>query len=333
MSQVGGLANVIVDASAYNLHYRDPLAWGSDSWDFPTNRFPSIGWLGRVHRGTPWQTVYLKAGNVLDETTNTPGNPTNNVGIATWAQWTGDTQTVTHNGVPSYYDALNSGPIQDEALFDLFTTRFNDNAVRGALSVNQTHLASWSAVLSGVVALTNVTTLPTSYNPPAITNLIIEPAGLAGNNSALGEIVNGTNGINATRAGFVNADGVRGTFEHVGDILRVPALTEQSPFLHTDTANQQNGISDELYEWLPQQTLGLLRVGGAPRYVVYCYGQTLRPAVDGTLLSGPYFNMVTNYQVTAESAARAVIRVDRHVTATGTNYTTVVESYNPLPPN
>jgi hypothetical protein len=43
--------------------------------------------------------------------------------------------------------------------------------------------------------------------------------------------------------------------------------------------------------------------------------------------------MVTNYQVTAESAARAVIRVDRHVTATGTNYTTVVESYNPLPPN
>jgi len=32
----------------------------SDDWMFPTNKFPNIGWLGRVHRGTPWQTVYIK---------------------------------------------------------------------------------------------------------------------------------------------------------------------------------------------------------------------------------------------------------------------------------
>jgi hypothetical protein len=66
----------------------------------------------------------------------------------------------------------------------------------------------------------------------------------------------------------------------------------------------------------------------------------LKPAQNGlvtsssTLTSGLNpFKLVTNYQVVAESAVRAVIRVDKHVTATGTNYSTVVESYNPLPPN
>ena len=42
----------------------------------------------------------------------------------------------------------------------------------------------------------------------------------------------------------------------------------------------------------------------------------------------PYFDMVTNYQITAESAARAVIRVDNATTARRV----VVESYVPLPP-
>ena len=61
----------------------------SDNWDFPTNKFPTVGWIGRVHRGTPWQTVYLKASDILAEP-----NPTNpclgNVGTNTWAVWTGD---------------------------------------------------------------------------------------------------------------------------------------------------------------------------------------------------------------------------------------------------
>lgn len=322
MSQLNGLVGN-VDTSAYNLRYRDPLVWGSDNWDFPTNKYPTVGWLGRVHRGTPWQTVYLKQRNVLDEK-----GKTDDVGTNTWVQWTGDTQTVNGN----YYDALHSAPVNDSDLFSLFTAQPSDSASRGTLSVNQTHLAAWSALFSGVVALTNTTVVPAAATTPTYTNMIIQPAGLLGTstNSPLGDIVAS---INNTRQNFVNPDGVRGTFEHVGDILRVPAYSEQSPFLNTDTANKSFGISDELYEWLPQQTLGLLRVSSAPRYVVYCFGQTLRPAPNGTVLSGNYFNMVTNYQVTAESAARAVIRVDRHVTPTGTNYSTVVESYNQLPPD
>src|ERR1017187_5745 len=53
------------DINAYNLAYRAPLAWGSDNWDFPTNLYPTVGWIGRVHRGTPWQAVDLKSTNIL----------------------------------------------------------------------------------------------------------------------------------------------------------------------------------------------------------------------------------------------------------------------------
>jgi len=165
----------------------------------------------------------------------------------------------------------------------------------------------------------------------------IPPAGLNGNSSALGMLVNGTaaingaDGINAARAYFTNSDGVVGAFAHVGDILSVPAFTEWSPFLNrSDDQHTAYDISDELYEWLPQQTLGLLRASSTPRYVVYCYGQTLRPAPGGVVTaSGQYFGLVTNYQITAESAARAVIRVDN---ATTKAPRVIIESYVPLPP-
>jgi hypothetical protein len=288
-----------------------------------------------VHRGTPWQTVYLKANNILLDKDG--GGQT---GINTWSAITGDM---------NYYDASNSAPVQDRQLFDLFTTRFNDNAARGTLAVNvgagnpgsSAGLAAWSALFSGMVAITNTTAFP-QFHPQTNLPVIIQPAGPAWPNSALGKLVVG---INNARATFKNADGLVGSFEHIGDILLTPQLTEASPFLNTNSVfyptgkvipgSQQPlyGISDEMYEWLPQQALGLLRASGTTRYVVYCYGQTLRPAAGGTVLSGNFFNLVTNYQITAESAARAVIRVDRQVTATGTNYSTVVESFNPLPPN
>src|SRR5208282_5888774 len=49
-------------------------------------------------------------------------------------------------------------------------------------------------------------------------------------------------------------------FLDVGDILAVPQLTEQSPFLNwNDTVQTENGISDEAYEIIPSQLLPLLR--------------------------------------------------------------------------
>ncbi|MGO8838897.1 MAG: hypothetical protein ACLQAH_08275 [Limisphaerales bacterium] len=352
-----------VDQNPYNLAYKDPLVRSSDNWDFPTNKLPGIGWLGRVHRGTPWQTVYLKATNLLSWAET---NPPYANGLNTWYYWAYG--TINLNSIAAY-----TAPVQDRLLFDLFTTAFNDNATRGTLSVNQNHLAAWSAVFSGVVVLSN--NLPDivvgslgsqfyqeplpGYSPPSYSVTNIQPSGSAGLNSALGQLVQG---IANTRATFANADGLVGAFEHVGDILAVPQLTDQSPFLKAvtngvnDVAQQINGISDEMYEWLPQQTMSLLRCSPAPRYVIYCYGQTLKPAPDGVYSGGGlFFGMVTNYQVVSEIATRAVVRFNSTLTnilATGpaiftngiwiqswtnsvvvTNNNAVIEQFNLLPPD
>jgi len=49
---------------------------------------------------------------------------------------------------------------------------------------------------------------------------------------------------------------------------------------------------------------------GETRFVVYAYGQTLRPARNSMIMSGPFYGMYTNYQITAEVATRAVVRVE-----------------------
>jgi hypothetical protein len=113
------------DENQYNAMVKDPLVRNSDDWDFPTNKFPTIGYLGRVHRGTPWQTMYLKAGVVPSQT---------------WTKWAGS--PFTH-------------PINDWELLDIFTTAPNANAARGLLSVNQEGRAAWSAALSGVNVVSN----------------------------------------------------------------------------------------------------------------------------------------------------------------------------------
>ena len=349
------------DANPDNPWYKDSLVYSSDSCDFPTNKFPTVGWLGRVHRGTPWQTVYLKALDILGEIQSGIY-----VGPNTWAQWTGDTQ-LTYG---QYFDADNSAPVQDRLLFDLFTTAFNDNATRGTLSVNvearQTNnpvigpavfnplagLAAWSALFSGIV-IPNPTT--TNAANPAIVN----PAGPNTVNSPLWQIV--TN-INWTRVTFTNADGLVGVFEHKGDILSASRLTDPSLFYPNFDSSQFN---DELYEWLPQQTMSLLRCASSPRYVIYCYGQALKPAPNGIYTgTTPFgmFGMVTNYQVVSEIATRAVVRFNstltniitintfnvlvnsnnvlENVSVTGwtsvpvvTNNNAVIESFNILPPD
>jgi hypothetical protein len=334
------------DQSPYNLAFKDPLVSQSDIWDFTTNKFPTVGWLGRVHRGTPWQTVYLKASDILRE------NNTflQNIGTNTWELWSGNN---------NIFDAVNTAPLQDRLLFDIFTTAPNDNATRGQLSINVgagpggtngPSLAAWSAVFSGMVALTNTTLIPLRF-PQTNLPVIIQPAGPAVVNSALGQLVVG---INNARATFTNADGLVGVFEHVGDILSTLQLTEASPFLNTNyfTLNGDisgkipgseqllYGISDEMYEWLPQQAMSLLHASSAPRYVIYSYGQTLKPAVNGIVTGGPFFGMVANYQIAAEIATRAVVRVEGITGADGTPLPPsqahphiVIESYNILPPD
>jgi hypothetical protein len=353
------------DQDPYNQALKDPLVRQSDDWDFPAYKFPSVGWLGRVHRGTPWQTIYLKSRDVVAENQTNAGTVLNGTNV--WTHWTGNVQLA--NG--QNYDAVNTAPAQDRLLFDIFTTAINDNATRGQLSVNvgagdpspQAGLAAWSALFSGVIALSNnavdgaiATNVILQHNGSmaSFTTFLINPAGPGGMSSALGQIV--TN-INLTRATLTNADGLAGSFEHVGDILAVPELTAKSPFLNWfdngSPLQQINGISDELYERLPEQVMSLLHVSDSPRYVIYSHGQSLKPAPNSIYTgSGPYFGMVTNYQVTAETATRAVVRfnggrVDNLVPVWDpvagstnwvivpsiTNNSAVVEEFNPLPSN
>jgi hypothetical protein len=98
--------------------------------------------------------------------------------------------------------------------------------------------------------------------------------------------------------------------------------------------------------------MSLLRVSGSPRYVIYCYGQALKPAPDSVYTTGgPFFGMVTNYQIVSEIATRAVVRFNSvrtnvvtyatdHSTYTNwysmpvvTNNNAVIESFNLLPPD
>jgi hypothetical protein len=93
--------------------------------------------------------------------------------------------------------------------------------------------------------------------------------------------------------------------------------------------------------------MGMVRGRAMPRYVIYCYGQTLQPAPNGIYTGGTtlpdgesVFGMVTNYQVTAESATRVVLRIDGLTDANGNPLPqsqqhphAVIESINTLPPD
>jgi len=326
------------DDNGCNPAFKDPLVYESGDWNFPTSAIPTIGWLGRVHRGTPWQTVYLKSTNILAYTKGSVS------GITTWIDWTG-------NG--NLFDVTNTAPVEDRLLFDLFTTAFNDNASRGQLSVNVGagpagySLAAWSALLSGVTVAGNTNAVsgsmrtrssfwPRRADSLPITLSTVQPAGPY--TPALTEppLYQIASSIDTTRSTFKNRDGLVGVFEHTGDILSAPLLSDQSPYLNRGTvALLTNSISDEMYEWLPQQVMSLLTLG-AQRYVIYSWGQALKPAPNGiftgtTTVSGGQsaFGMVTNYQVVAESATRAVVRIE----GAPTNTHVIVESFNILPPD
>jgi hypothetical protein len=249
-----------------------------------------------------------------------------------WQNWAGN---------PDFFDAMRTRPIRDWALFDVFTTAVGDNASRGKMSINQSGLAAWSAIFSGVVALTNssvnvINPLKISYSVASDPSLqpfsyYIQPVGTFGNNVTNSPLYQIWRGINDTRNG--TNFGFNGNFRHLGDILATPQLTVASPFLNTNGLQYQKGLNDAVYEWLPQQVMGLLRVT-EPRFVVYSYGQTLKPAEQKSLvIGGPYDGMCTNYQVTAEICTRAVLRVEGSPNPSSSDYPPriVVESFNIVP--
>lgn len=303
----------------FDRSVKDPMVTRSDDWDFPTNKFPNIGWLGRVHRGTPWQTINLKSEEAdLKKWQRYSGNSiiSRNVG-----QY--DTNMVPYLSLVA--DGEFTRPVHDRRILDLFTTAVNDNAVRGQLSVNNTNLAAWSAVLSGVNVLANINS-----------NYFIEPAGIyhVTNPTPVAKIVQG---IQAVQSKYPS-----GLFNRLGDVLAVPEMTVNSPFIQSakPLSPTKTDMTDAVYERIPQQILGLLKGPDQPRFVIYAYGQTLKPADRSLVASGPYMGVCTNYQIMAEAATRTVVRIEgtpNYRRTVGTqdrlnNLRAVVESFNILPP-
>jgi hypothetical protein len=235
--QMSQILSQTVDASKFNHGYRDPLVWGSDYWNFPTSTELPLTSLGRIHRGTPWQTVSLKTTNILTAASNIT-NQTVNIGLNTWMQWTGDLDA---------HDAVLSAPINDWHLVEILVQMMNPNDPTHLLSVNNASSTDWVNTLNGVVVLTNITDYPFSSFPPQFNSTVMS----ADSSQAL-QI--------ADAVAQVRESQPNQRFETLGDILQTSALTETSPWLDRSITDQlYYGISDEAYEAIPAQLLPLLR--------------------------------------------------------------------------
>jgi hypothetical protein len=229
---------VLVDQNPGCLAYKDPQARRSDSWNFPTNGSSIIQGLGQIHRGTPWQTIYLKATNILNWT---QAAPPYRRGINTWMYWTGDFDAA---------DAAAMAPVRDRHLAGMLASLLNTNDLQSLFSVNNPNPNAWLVLGDGLTALTN--NLPDNMlrfgiHAPQFDTIVIS------SNSPQALAI--ANAIQTARANQPNQ-----YFHDIGDILAVPQLSERSPFLNTSSGIQQtNGITDEAYEKIPAQLLPLLR--------------------------------------------------------------------------
>jgi hypothetical protein len=232
-----GITLATYDENPYNLAFKDPLISQSDDWNFPSGNGLPLTTLGQIHRGTPWQTVYLKASDVLHDTVTQFGIPYL-VGTNTWSIWTGDFNV---------NDASLTAPINDWQLVGLLVPLMNTNNPEQLVSVNNQNLNDWLNILNGLVVLSNSAPIVYSFSPPQFDCYIMS------SNSPQALVV--ANAIAQTRT---NQPGQ--SFQSLGGILQTPALTVDSPWLNTGASNQlEYGISDEAYEAIPAQLLPLLR--------------------------------------------------------------------------
>src|SRR5207247_11139341 len=95
----------------------------------------------------------------------------------------------------------------------------------------------------------NIPFLPQQFAP-----WIIDPAGTYPNAPVL-RLVNAINDVRANNTNLFP----KHVFEHLGDLLAVPELSDKSPLLNLSATQKQLGLNDAVYEWLPQQMLSLVR--------------------------------------------------------------------------
>ena len=218
------------DALPFQTAVKDPMITRSDDWTFPYNQGLNPACLGSVHRGTPWQTLFLKSTNILQ----TPGT---GPGWVSWAKWTGNAvvRPDWNRSGSLIPDALVTAPTNDWSVVSLLTALFNTNDLHALASVNHTSTAGWASLLDGITVLTN-----TSAGQ-------FDSALMTANSPQAGEIAAGIIAVREREPNHL--------FLTIGDILATPELSNASPWL-----NPTNGyLSDAALEIIPSQLLPRLR--------------------------------------------------------------------------
>lgn len=182
------------DIRAFELAAKDPGITRPDDWSGSVSEPLSPEWIGNVHRGTPWQTLFLKSTNIF---ASYPG-------FGAWQNWI---------GVSYPFDALALMPTNDWRIASLLVSWFNTNHPISLSSVNQKSPAAWTGILDGRIALTN--TAPYQAETVVISSDSPQAAIAA---DALDR-------ARAAQPGQV--------FRSVGDICATPELSVASPWLNT----------------------------------------------------------------------------------------------------
>jgi hypothetical protein len=223
------------DAHPTDIAFKDPLITRPDDWDFPSNAPLSFNWLGRVHRGTPWQTIYLKS----------PSIPTNQ--FADWVKWTGD-HDIAFVGQQWVADAPMTHPTNDWNLARLMISLLNTNRPRDLVSVNQGNL--FQGFAQGLNVLTN-TTSDIDFDSAIPISPQFNTVSMLPDSPQAATILAGRDSQRSLQPGNYFHDPI--------DILSTPELTVNSPWLSLSSTQQRYGISDTAYEMIPSQILPLLR--------------------------------------------------------------------------
>jgi len=104
------------------------------------NHHLAIG-LAKSIAARRWQTIYLKASDILGEIQNGA-----NIGTNTWMNWTGDFDPT---------DTAAMAPVRDRHVVSMLAALLNTNDLRSLFSVNNSNPNAWLVLLDGLTVLTN----------------------------------------------------------------------------------------------------------------------------------------------------------------------------------
>ncbi len=219
------------DPNSFDYRLRDPRVDSSESWNFPSAKNLSIDWLGRVHRGTPWQTVYLKAARDFG-------------GYNTGFPLTSDEWFF-------YANSTQNHPTNDWRLATLLAPLFNTNDSLNLHSVNPATNIAWGTTFTGLTVMTNILDDNEVVDPINV-SLRFSSYSIHADAPQLPLLIDAIDRARASQP--------LGFFTDVSALLAIPELSNESPWLNRSDIQRAAGISDEAYEILPAQLLSRLRV-------------------------------------------------------------------------